>query len=353
MPFIISLARMMRGLRSKRGRGIVAVLILVAICIVGNAVTFAYFDGKTSEVNFVDGLWYSVISITTIGYGDHSATTLGARLGTLFFIVILGLAVFTIFVSMVIDTIASAITRSAYGLGRANTMNHIVIVNIPSATRLQRVIRELQHDADHANREIVVISDQVEQLPPAVGDVLFVHGSPLSPETYDRADLARADMVLVLSTGAADAGADAMAASAVAVVRSIRKEVRIVAECSDDQHRHLFESVGPDAIVPGVTLADNLLVQEIADPGVAEAFGVMAANSVGDTLYSTAVPDPAPTQSYAKIAAALLDHDINLLAIVRQREVITRLRNTTPMPNDRLIYIADARQTWQQLAGCL
>ena len=52
-----------------------------------------------------DSLWYSIVSITTIGYGDFSAQSLGARLGTIFFIVIAGLTTFTAAAGILVDWI--------------------------------------------------------------------------------------------------------------------------------------------------------------------------------------------------------------------------------------------------------
>ena len=58
-------------------------LALVALSIFGNAVTFYVFDGPLKpDLTFADAVWYSIISMTTIGYGDFSATSPGARAGT-------------------------------------------------------------------------------------------------------------------------------------------------------------------------------------------------------------------------------------------------------------------------------
>ena len=88
--------RLINRVRRRRDVGLAAVLAVLWISILGNALTFFLFERTVQpELTIGDSLWYSVISITTIGYGDFSATTLGARIGTVVFITVVGLIAFT------------------------------------------------------------------------------------------------------------------------------------------------------------------------------------------------------------------------------------------------------------------
>ena len=69
-------------------------------------------------------------------------------------------------------------------MGRAYASDHVLIVHFPSAARVTQLIDEIQSDPEHAKREIIIVSDQIEKLPFTRQNVLFVHGSSLAVDTH-------------------------------------------------------------------------------------------------------------------------------------------------------------------------
>jgi voltage-gated potassium channel len=65
-------------------------LTIVVISIIGSSVLFYFIDG----INFIDALWYVLVTLTTVGYGDIVPTsTIGKIIGLM--IIIIGILLFS------------------------------------------------------------------------------------------------------------------------------------------------------------------------------------------------------------------------------------------------------------------
>ncbi len=345
---LLRLIRIARRIRNRRAIGFTIVAALLATAIFGNAATFYLFECQANPtIGWGDALWFSAVSITTLGYGDLIATTTGARIGTVIFIMLVGLSSFSLFFGMALDSVSSAIARAQKGLGRAMVKDHIIIVHFPSEQRVRQIIDEIRADPEHGDCEIVIVSAGIDELPFAAKDVVFVRGSSHDAETYRRARATDCRLAIVLSPDYADRHSDAIVAAAVSVLDRANHDIHIVAECIDEKHRPLFDSCNCDAVVLGMSIAGNLLVQEVHDPGIAQVVEAMASNRKGTTLFSIEVRDAGI--SYNTMAKALLDHGVNVIAINRGPECITTLKGVDSKSGDRLVYAAARKTEWPDL----
>lgn len=329
--------------------GYLLVAILLAIGMVGNSLNHYVFENAAAPgtVPLSDSFWFSAVSITTLGYGDVLAKTPGARIGTVVFIMLMGLTSFSLFFGMTVDVVASAINRAQKGLGHAMVKDHIIIVHFPSEQRVRQIIDEIRADPVHGSSEIVIVAASIDELPFSAKDVVFVRGSSHDSETYQRARAKDCKMAIVLSPNYADRHSDAIVAAAVSVLDRANHDIHIVAECLDEKHRPLFDSCNADAVVLGMTIAGNLLVQEAHDPGIAQVIESMASNRRGTTLFSIEVPEAGVP--YTALGKALLDKGINLIAVNRGRECLTTVEGVVSKSGDRLVYAAKRKSDWPAL----
>ena len=85
-------------------------IIITLILIYFSAVGIYYFENEAQPEHFssiFDSLWWSIITLTTVGYGDVYPITVGGRVFT-FFILMIGLGI----VAIPTGIISSALTKS-------------------------------------------------------------------------------------------------------------------------------------------------------------------------------------------------------------------------------------------------
>ena len=346
-----SIKRLMRQIRRRRTLGVASMGVVLAASVLANALTFFFFESSAEPApSIADSFWYSIISITTIGYGDWSATTLGARIGTVVFVVVLGLVAFTATAGMLVDWILDLRIKEQTGMANVQAKGHLLIIHFPNEARVRHIVEEFVSDPGHKNDDIVLITDTVPSLPFIHANVSFVRGSPLEEETYRRASLSGATKAIILSTNYNDPNSDSIVASAASVIYHLNPQVKVVAECLSPNHRLLFRSLPDVALVFTLNMANNLLIQETQDPGVTILTRAITSNMIEGTLASTKVEAPAPDSlSYDQVAVKLLGQDINLVGVIRNQQVHFKFGDLFLSVGDMLIYISSSRYSWAVL----
>jgi len=342
---------MVRRIRRRRGLSVASMAAVLGISVVGNALSFFLFESPAQpELTIGDSFWYSIISITTIGYGDYSASTLGARIGTVVFIILVGLVAFTTTFGMLIDWILELRIKEQTGMASIQAKGHLLIINFPNEARVRQIVDEFVSDRGHKNQEIVIVTDAVATLPFDHPNVSFVRGSPLEEETYARALLSDAAKVIILSTNYDDPNSDSVVASVASVIHQLSPKSRVVAECLSPKHKLLFGNLDGVTLVYTLHMANNLLVQETQDPGVTLLTQAMTSNRINGTLASTMVDSPVEaSMSYQQVAVKLLNEDINLVGVIRDEEVHFKFGDLFPVVGDLLVYISSSRYSWAAL----
>lgn len=346
----IYLLRLWQRARERPALAFALVLGLLLLSLVGNALTFYWSDAIWEDGHdLTDAFWYSIVSVTTIGYGDFYPTSLIGRLGTFVFVVIIGLGTFSVALGLVFDRLSDWLEKGKRGMGKIVSDQHVLIVNLPDKTRVGELIAELRTDPNYAERDVVLVTDQVETNPFDLPRVYFVFGPPLQTETWQRAGVERAAFALVLGTGA-PATSDSVVASIVSVIESLNHRVHTVAEVVNRSHKHLFRVARCDSVVCGNQVANNLLIQELQDHGTARVIEEVTTNASGSTLYSARV-DHGDGQAYNDIAMRLLERDCNLLSVLRGAETRTTFRNLAVETGDTVVYVGHRRIEWAELVG--
>jgi len=292
----------------------VRIALLVGAVLVYSTTGYMFFEiAKKPETKWVDALWWSVVTMTTVGYGDMFPESLGGRIFVAIPTMIIGIGLLGFVLSVVATALIEARANEMRGHGRIRVKNHIVICNYPNEHRVKDLVEQIRGDDSTASTGIVLVDPELEELPAELArrGVQFVRGNPAKGDVMRRARIEQARGALVLARDQLDATSDHTTLAILLTIEDIKREVFTVAELVDNNNREHLRRTGCDAIVCLAGFTTHFMVQELLDPGVQGVLDELTSTDFGQQMFvvdfASAEPKPiSEVHAWAQQQGALL-----------------------------------------------
>lgn len=344
----MTLFELMRRLR----RGVVAppswlrvAAMLVAVIAYG-ATGYVYFElEQKPELSLVDGLWWAIVTVTTVGYGDHFPVSPAGRFLVAGPLMLFGIGLLGYVVSFATSAIVEAKSRELRGMRDVRFEDHVIVLNYPSLDKLERVIDELRTDPDFdEGSEVLLVDEDLVELPPELvkRHVHFVRGNPARDETLARANVDRARQALVLAKRPGDVQSDAQSLMITLAIEARAPGVRTTVECVDAASQELLHKAGCDSVVCLSRFDAHFLAGEALHPGLQAVVDVLLGSSSAQRLRLS--PRPQGAQRFADAVALCLREQHIALGVQRKGETLINPAPSLELEaGDRVISIGPER----------
>ena len=251
----------------------IAILLLVSSCL---AWIFEHHGAEGNSIqSFWDGIWWAIVTIATVGYGDKFPVTFPGRLVGIILIIV-GYSSLSFFTGMVASLFVENRLKGAKGLKQIKTHNHIVICGWKKTAEffLKALVEKEVTDLDIC----IVVNDtpdffeRLESCYPALS-LKFVRGESIQEETLKRASVETAAQIIIIADEQLDrSSVDDHSIIVANAVRYLAKKDKITVQLINPENRSLLERNG----------IQNIIVWD--DIG-----GYILANNVTDTNYLTVI----------------------------------------------------------------
>lgn len=284
-----------------------------------------------------DAIWYSFVTMTTVGYGDlFPKTGMGRALGIV--LMVLGVGVLGMFTANVASLLVEKAMNKDEGLEQIDDINHYLVCGWNS--RAEQVVDELVHRL-HGVTTVVVVAD-IEHTPVHHHSVRFVQGDSTDERVLRRANVHKAKAALILSADTKGSSADASAVLTVLTIESINSDVYTCVELQDETNAQHCRRANADEILVSGHMTSKLLASSILDPGSAQVLSELATGSVGNSLYRTPVAPDLVGSGFDEALALFRDrHNAVLLAVQHQGRLLINPKSHTMATGDHLFVIAE------------
>lgn len=307
---------------------------------------FMYFElADKPDLGWGDALWWAVVTMTTVGYGDLFPTTLGGRYLIGFPTMLFGISVLGYLLSVVASYLIEARGKELRGMGRVRFEDHVLIINYPGPARLMAVLDLLARDPRTARSPVVLVDDRLDELPARFAErgVRFVSGPPSVDETLDRARFRSARYALILARDPHLPESDDRSLAAALTLEKLHAELLTTVECVDPNHVALFERAGVDNVVCVDQVSTNLLVSETLEAGVMGVVAEITSAAFGQQLYVVDV-EAADRLTIDDLRARLAGQRVLLLGVRRGRETMLNPEPGVALaPGDKAVCLAASR----------
>lgn len=262
---------------------VIKLLLAILIIVLCSGYLIAFFE---PSVSFASGVWWSIVTLTTVGYGDISPSTLEGRVLAVI-IMFFGIGLLGLLSASLASMLIGLRIKENKGMVTSKASNHIIICEWNQ--RANAVLKEMRSDPQTEDQAIVLIAN-IEEKPVNDTNLGFVRGV-VNEESLQRANLEQASTIIILGDDKLEETArDAKVVLTTLTVESMNPQVYSVVELADKANKLHCQRANADEIIVGGELNSQLIASAASDHGMSRIVSELLSSQYGNELYAMPVP---------------------------------------------------------------
>lgn len=267
------------GFKRKGGLLVFAYLSLLLI----SSLLIKFVEPAGSALTHFDqALWWSVVTSTTVGYGDLFPVSNSGKIVAVILPIFMGIGLGAAFITHVASSLIERRDKEMHGEKKYGGESHILLVGATDET--EQLIEEIQGDETYADQDIVLVNDLSRHPFPDLTNVFFVKGRPDTLHALNRANIKGARRIVIHT------GNDQESLFALINVLKLKNDgCEITVRCISTQSLDTFSSVQGDFQII-MQMTAEMMVQAMQDK-VHIPLQILLRNDANEEIYYVVVPN--------------------------------------------------------------
>ncbi|MBS8266042.1 potassium channel protein [Mesobacillus boroniphilus] len=312
------------------------ILMIAAMMIFLFGLAIHFIEPKSFPTIF-DGVWWAIITASTVGYGDFYPVTAAGRI-TAITLLLVGTGFLS---SYFIQLSAATVTKqNAYAEGRVGFKGNDHIIIIGWNERSRSIIRSLIG----SDASIILVDNTLGSNPINDDQVHFIRGRANKDETLLNAGISTARKVIITSDQNLDElQADMNTILTLLAIKGLNPEIRCIAEIQTSEQINNARRAGADELIPANALTSAVLLNSIASADVVNPLLDLLGELNGKRLSYIEVEATLIDKNFKDASSFLLkERNIILIGMKKGDNVIVNPKNNIKIKyDDQLLAISN------------
>jgi len=260
--------------------GIIFALVLILIMVI---IFKTEQPGNDSINTLFDAFWYTLVTITTVGYGDITPTSVPGRIAACI-LLIAGVALFGALSGKFASFLFDRQQKKDKGLLRMTKMKHHFII-CGYKTNFEKILEQIiianpEIPVDRIVRLNTAPQSQMDKIKASekFRGINFLHGDFTDEDTLLKAQIKTADRALILADTSDNFSAletDSRTVLGVITIKNLNPKMYCVAEIIDSKFEKHLSLAHADEIILSSEYERNLLVQASSGKGMSHILSAL------------------------------------------------------------------------------
>jgi voltage-gated potassium channel len=330
---------------------------VLAVTTLLGGVTFYLVEARLNPdmQSLTDGIWWALVTVTTVGFGDITPVTLlGRIIGAV--MMVGGMFTLALFAGIVGSSLVSGMLSIREEQFRmSDYVDHVIVCGYDESSHL--LMEALKHALNLAETRVVLFEDR-ERPRDLSPDFFWVQGDPTKESELDKVRVTHAAAVIV--SGARDVSPQTADATTILTIFTIRSYMKrhskqfakrlrplyLAAEILDTENVDHARKAGADEVIETRRIGFSMIAHAVAHHGTASTMSRVLLSGEHNVYIGRVPRDPAEAVALGELLTEMkLSSRGGLVIGVRLpggKDVINPPKSLVLRPGSFLIYLAES-----------